>query len=88
MIKGITHAHIGTIWYHSEPSDVPYSLNQFLGWDFFLPLLTARRLKEILMKAIRRFGILRFVKLITDKQIVNCDRENFGKITHCTVGSA
>ena len=21
--------------YHSEPSDVPYSPNQFLGWDFF-----------------------------------------------------
>jgi hypothetical protein len=23
------------IWYHSEPSEVPYSPNQFLGWDFF-----------------------------------------------------
>ena len=21
--------------YHSEPTDVPYSPNQFLGWDFF-----------------------------------------------------
>ena len=21
MIKGITHAHLGPIWYHSEPSD-------------------------------------------------------------------
>ena len=31
----VTHAHLGPIWYHSEPSDVPYSLNQFLGWDFF-----------------------------------------------------
>ena len=36
MVKGITHAHLGPIWYHSEPSDVPYSPNQFLGWDFFV----------------------------------------------------
>ena len=26
---------LGPIWYYSEPSDVPYSPNQFLGWDFF-----------------------------------------------------
>ena len=31
--------HLGLIWYHSEPSDVPYSLNQFLGWDFFCRFL-------------------------------------------------
>jgi hypothetical protein len=35
MIKGVTHAHLGPIWYHSELSDVPYSSNQFLGRDFF-----------------------------------------------------
>ena len=35
MIKVVTHAHLGPIWYHSEPSDVHYSPNQFLGWDFF-----------------------------------------------------
>ena len=35
MIKWVTHAHLEPIWYHSEPSDVPYSQNQFLGWDFF-----------------------------------------------------
>ena len=35
MIKGVTHAHLGPIWYHSEPLDIPYSPNQFLGWDFF-----------------------------------------------------
>ena len=34
-IKGVTHAHSGPIWYHSGPTDVPYSPNQFLGWDFF-----------------------------------------------------
>ena len=39
MIKGVTDAHLGPIWYHSEPSDVPYSTNQFLGWDFFCRFL-------------------------------------------------
>ena len=39
MIKGVTHAHLGPIWYHSEPSDVPYLPNQFFGWDFFCPFL-------------------------------------------------
>ena len=39
MIKRVTHAHLGPIWYHSEPSDVPYSPNQFLGWDFFCRFL-------------------------------------------------
>ena len=28
----------------NHASDVPYSPNQFLGWDLFLPSLTARRL--------------------------------------------
>ena len=35
MIKGVTYVHLGPIWYHSEPSDVPFFPNQFLGWDFF-----------------------------------------------------
>ena len=39
MIKGVTHANLGPIWYHSEPSNVPYSPNQFLGWDFFCSFL-------------------------------------------------
>ncbi len=34
----MTHAHLEPIWYLSELSDVPYSPNQFLGWDF-LPFL-------------------------------------------------
>ena len=34
MIKGVTDAHLGPIWYHSDPSDFPYSPNQFLGWEF------------------------------------------------------
>ena len=39
MIKGVTHAHLGLIWHHSEPSDVPYSPNQFLALDFFCHFL-------------------------------------------------
>ena len=35
IVKGVTHAHLVPIWYDSEPSDIPYSPNQFLGWDFF-----------------------------------------------------
>ena len=27
--------YLGSIWYHSEPSDVPYSPNQFRALDFF-----------------------------------------------------
>ena len=27
--------HLGSIWYPSESSDIPYSPNQFLGWDVF-----------------------------------------------------
>ena len=39
MIEGVTHANLGPIWYHSEPSNVPYSPNQFLRWDFFCSFL-------------------------------------------------
>ena len=39
MIKVIGHTYLGPILYHSEPSDVPYSQNQFLGWDFFCRFL-------------------------------------------------
>ena len=36
MIKGVSHAHLGPIWYHSEPFKMDsYSPNQFLGLDFF-----------------------------------------------------
>ena len=35
MIREVTHAYLGPIGYHSEPSDVTYSQNQFLSWDFF-----------------------------------------------------
>ena len=31
--------HLGSIWYHSEPLEVPYSPNQLLGCDFFCRFL-------------------------------------------------
>ena len=31
--------HLGSIWYHLENVEVPYSVNQFLGWDFFCRFL-------------------------------------------------
>ena len=31
--------HLGSLLYHSEPLEVPYSLNQFLGLDFFCRFL-------------------------------------------------
>ena len=36
MIKGVSHAHLRSIWYHSEPSGVSYFPNQFLALDFFV----------------------------------------------------
>ena len=39
MIQGVTHGHLGPNWYHSEPPDVPYSLDQFLALDFFCHFL-------------------------------------------------
>ena len=35
MIMSGPSNHLGSIWYHSEPSDVPYYPNQFLAWTFF-----------------------------------------------------
>ena len=39
MINGVIYAHLGPILYHSEPSHVTYSPNQFFGWDFFCRFL-------------------------------------------------
>ena len=33
------HKHLESFLYHSEPLEVPYSPNQFLGWDFFCRFL-------------------------------------------------
>ena len=46
MIKGVvTHAHLGRIWYHSEHSDVPYSL--FLVGTFFVASHSKRALVSV-----------------------------------------
>ena len=52
MIKGVAHAHLGLIWYHSEPSDVPYSTNQFIGWDFFAASYSKTALVTQMIKAL------------------------------------
>ena len=76
MIKGDTHANLGQIWYHSEPSDVPYSPNQFLGWDFFLPFITLNRLQSInkiegtpilKLAMVKRLQVKKFVKKLRQK---------------------
>ena len=48
MIKGVTHAQLGPIWYHSESLDVPYSPNQLLGCDFFCCFLQQEGSKAII----------------------------------------
>ena len=51
MIKAATHFHLEPIWYHSEPSDVPYSQNQFFALDFF----AASYSKTALMSKVKYF---------------------------------
>ena len=48
MIKGVSQGHLGPIWYHLEPSDVPYSSNQFLALDFFSASYSKIALKSTL----------------------------------------
>ena len=38
ILNAHAHAHLGPIWYHSEPSDVPRPV---IGHELFLPFLTA-----------------------------------------------
>ena len=39
--------HLGSVWYHSEPSEGPYSPNQYVtSQELFLPFLTANRLQQ------------------------------------------
>ena len=39
--------HLGLIWYHSEPLEVPYFPNQFLGLDFFVISYSKLALEEL-----------------------------------------
>ena len=43
MIKGVNHAHLAPIWYHSAP----YSPTQFLGWDSFYRFLQQTRSRTV-----------------------------------------
>ena len=40
--------HWESFWYQSEPLEVPFSQNQFLGWDFFCHFLQQTGSSEIL----------------------------------------
>ena len=60
MKKGVTHAHLEPIWYHSEPSDVPYSPNQFLALDFFCHFLLLYCFTALLLYCL--LGIYNFEK--------------------------
>jgi hypothetical protein len=67
MVKnGITHAHLGPIWYNSEPSEVPYSLVCCPG--LFLPLLTSILLYKRLI-AIKSESKQTIAKIIGFKKI-------------------
>ena len=44
MRLNYSHDHLGSVWYHSEPSESPYFPNQQLVRNYFLPFLTANRL--------------------------------------------
>ena len=44
------NAHLRPIWYHSEPSDITYSPNQFLDWDFFADSYSEMALKKAIYK--------------------------------------
>jgi hypothetical protein len=52
MIKGITHAHLGPIWYHSEPSDVTILQTIFLVGTLFKGQLISKCL----------FGVFNFLQ--------------------------
>ena len=47
--------NLGPIWYHSEPPDVPYCPNQFLGWDFFYRFLQQTSSRHILFCMVLTF---------------------------------
>ena len=64
---------LGSIWYHSEHSDVSYSPNQFLGWDFFCCFLQqdgSNCFKVIPWKSFKKIIITHCDKLKTDKSSV------------------
>ena len=69
MIKKEIHAHLGPIWYHSEPSDVPYSPNQFLGWDFFCRFLQQDGSSILELEILFQFFLERTLYIVILKRI-------------------
>ena len=48
MISGITWTHVQSVWNHSGPSEVLYSLNQYLASNFFSGFLLQTGSKTII----------------------------------------
>ena len=82
MIKGVPHAHLGPIWYHSEPSEIHYCPIKPVSWlGHFLLLLTARRLQLLNCKLI--FAI----KLSMERRMSKFWAANFESLGNSTVKS-
>ena len=70
MIKGIIHSHLEPIWYNSEPLDIPYSPNQYFGWDFFAASYSFIAMHKIRILAGTESRINLWVRLpISEKKI-------------------
>ena len=55
--------NLGSIWYHSEPSEVPYSPNQYLDRDFFATSYSKAALEQDNKKRRRKDNNYRNVRL-------------------------
>ena len=69
MIQRVTYNHLRPIWYHSETSEVHYSPNQFLGWDFYAASYSKTALSTLVICA----NVIKVLPLI-DK---NLNQENY-----------
>ena len=67
MIKGVTHVHLGSIWYQSEPLEGPYCPNQVLGLEFFAVSYSKPALVQKAMVCISRMFLTCDLTSITSK---------------------
>ena len=65
--------HLLSIWYHSEPSDITYSQNQFLGWDFFFDASYSKTALIKIFKYVLELDI-DFIKAFASMWIQNLTR--------------
>ena len=80
MIKGVTYVHFGPFWYHSKPSDIPYSPNQFLGWavSYSKPALLYKSFKCNFKKTLAPLCVGgTFWNYVYDKDRYNFTQETF-----------